>query len=378
MFPHEFDCYRVMGFLLRQARESIRLRSETTKTPKKLTQAALSDRISEKSRIGGVSQPAISNFEGLESLGRIFQEGTKPGTREALIEIATLGLRLKQLDVDALLWLFDLKTLDADEAGYCQRYDPDFRAIDYAPGEMRTHVLALLDKWLAKRNAKPVRVVKARMIMKWDEPAQLEFREELLKLETGPGQRMVFGKYPSVLNYPHSLGSQPQTSEDSHLTEAGRARLSAVMDQRKQKFLTNLIDYGERCIHSQSLLNTYLSEDFEHRLKWTQRKEQIENLISLLRKHHHYQVGLSEMAPNSEVIIKSTEAACLRSTEKDTYYANVKAPICGPLYVYWYDVTTVFSLYRQFERAWDSIPQKLRDKEFVIDYLQAALDAAIH
>jgi hypothetical protein len=376
MFPHEFDRYRVMGFLLRQARDSIRVRSESAKQPKKLTQTALAERIREKSRIGGVSQPSISNFEGLESLDRLFQGGTKPGTREALIEIATLGLRLKQKDVDAVLWLFDQKTLDEDEVEYCQRYDPDFRPVDYQPGEMRAHVFALIDNWLAKRNAKPVRIVKARMIMKWDEPAQLEFREELLKMEKGPGQRMIFGKYPSILNYPHPLGREPVTTEDSYFTEAGRTKVSDLMEERQRIFASNLATYGERCIHSKALISKYLSKNGDHRLTLSQRKEQIENLIDLLQEHDHYEMALVEDVPNSEIVIKSTQAACLRGTESDTYNASNKALICGPLYVYWYDVTTVFSLYRQFERAWDSIPEKLRDKQFVMKFLQDALNSA--
>jgi DNA-directed RNA polymerase subunit F len=336
----------------------------------------LAERVSKSSRIGGVSQPAISNLEGLESLDRSFQEGTKPGTRETLIEIATLGLGLPQIDVDALLWLFDLKTLDEYEIRYCQQYTPEARPKEYRRGELRTHLLNLLDKWLVKRNAKLARTVKARMIMEWDESAQLEFREELLKIEGKPGQRMIFGKYPSVLNCPNSFGAHRPGGEELHLTEAGRAKAVAVMDERRKLFLTNLTVYGERCIHSKHLISDYLSSSFEHRLNWNQRKEQIENLIRLLKQHEHYEVALTDVEPNSEVEIKSTVAACLRGTERDTFHASNKALICGPLYVYWYDVTTVFSFYRQFERAWDSISEKLRDKDFVIEFLQRALDSA--
>lgn len=375
LFPHEFDRYRVMGFLLRQARESDRSKSDATRS-RKLTQIQLAERIRESSRIGGVSQSAISNLEGLESLDRSFQEGNNPGTRETLIEIATLGLRLSQFDVDALLWLFDLKTLDEDEVRYCQRYQPDAFAKEYRPGELRAHVLNLLDRWLVKRNAKLARTVKARMVTEWDESAQLEFREELLKIERKPGQRMMFGKYPSVLNYPYSFGTEDPTAEELGLTHSGRARAIAVMDERQKVFLDNLAEYGERCIHSERLVADYLSSGFDHRFSWKQRKEQIENLIGLLKVHDHYQVALSEVEPNSEVEIKSTIAACLRSTERDAYHVSSTELICGPLYVYWYDITTVFSFYRQFERAWDSISERLRDKEFVMKFLKSALDSA--
>jgi hypothetical protein len=371
MFPHEYDRHRVMAFLLRQARESIRIKSDNAKNPKKLTQSGLAERITERSRIGGVSQPSISNIEGLESISRLLEGGGKPGTRETLIEIATLGLELKQEDVDALLWLFDFNPLKDDELNYCKRYDPQCGTVTYTSGELRLHVLKLLDKWLAKRNAKPVRTVTARMIMKWDEPAQLEFREDLRKMEAGPGQRMIFGKYPSILTFPYSF-----EAVDSDLTNAGRFYESQVMDKRRQKFLGNLATHGERCIHASTLIAKYLALDFVHRLNWQQRREQIENLIDLLSKYEHYQVALVEVPPNNEIVIKSTEAACLRGTERDTYNLSSDTLICGPLYVYWYDVTTVFSLYRQFEQAWDSIPAEWRDKEFVINFLRNALDAS--
>lgn len=376
LFPHEFDRYRVMGFLLRQARESKRLRPDVGRKPKKLTQTELARRVSRLSKMGGVSQPTISNIEGLDSLDRSFQEGNKPGTRETLIEIATLGLRLPQLDVDALLWLFDLRVLDEEEVRYCQDYDPNAQARQYDPAELRRHVLGLLDKWLAIRNAKLPRSVQAQMITEWDEASQLEFREQLFEMEKAPGQRMLFGKYPSFLTYPYSLRGRGTAGQELTLSEQGRDRAAAIADGRREKFLENLGLYGERCIHSTHSLTRYLSSGFEHRLDWGQRKDQIENLISLLKRFEHYEVALADVEPESEVEIKSTVASCLRATERDTYSWRDKPVICGPLYVYWYDVTTVFSFYRQFERAWDNVSEERRDKNFVVNFLQKSLDSA--
>lgn len=98
-------------------------------------------------------------------------------------------------------------------------------------------------------------------------------------------------------------------------------------------------------------------------------------MINLLRKYDRFELALADVEPDTEVEIKSTVSACLRAMENDTYYCHNKPIICGPLYVYWYDVTTVFSLYRNFERAWDSIDERQRDKQFVIDFLQRALDS---
>lgn len=379
MFPHEFDRYRVMGFLLRQARESLNSKKSTKNKPKKLTQTELAGRVNQSSRIGGVSQPAVSNLEGFDSLDRSFQVGYKPGTRETLIEIATLGLSLPQVDVDALLWLFDgdgFTPMDVAEIRYCHSYDPSAVPRRYAPAELRLHVLHLLDNWLSKRNVKSTRTVQARMITEWDEARQIEFREELLKMEKRAGQRMIFGKYPTFLTYPHSMRGQGSQGKDLSLSEPGRERAAVITDERRDEFLKNIEIYGERCIHSIGSLTRYLTSDFQHRLDWNQRKEQIENLINLLKRYPFYEVALADVEPDTEVEIKSTIAACLRATENDTYYWQNKPIICGPLYVYWYDVTTVFSFYRNFERAWDSIGERGRAKEFVIRFLQKALDTA--
>jgi hypothetical protein len=375
-FPHEFDRYRVMGFLLRQAREAVREPSTSSSKSGKLTQQALADAVSKNSRLGGISQPSISNLEGLESLDRLFQEGAKPGSRETLIEIVTLGLRLPQLDIDSLLWLFDHRPMNEDEIEYCRKYDDSSSVKTYLNGELRGHVLNLLDRWLVKRNAKLVRPVKARMVMEWDDSARLELREDLLKMEKKPGHRMVFGKYPSILTCPDSSIASTSSTGDASLSEESRRKLQDVMNKRRQAFISNVELFGERCIHAKHLVSHYLSREFRHRLNWEQRREQIENLISLLKRYDLFNVALADTSPNNEVVIKSTEAACLRSADRDTDLPGEKSMLCGPAYVFWYDVTTVFLFYKQFERAWDSIPEKLRDKSFVIQFFKDALDAA--
>jgi transcriptional regulator with XRE-family HTH domain/DNA-directed RNA polymerase subunit F len=367
-----------MGFLLRQARESKALNRPGRK-PKKFTQTELARRVTRLSKMGGVSQPTVSNLEGFDSLDRSFEEGNRPGTRETLIEIATLGLRLPQTDVDALLWLFEgdeFRPLDEAEIRYCYEYAPQSSPRRYDDDELRRHVLSLIDGWLAVRNARSTREVEARMITEWDESGQLEFREELLNLERGPGQRMMFGKYPSLLTYPHSLSGRDEAGHDLSLSEEGREASAAKTDERRAMFLRNLDVYGERCIHSTESLTRYLSSEFQHRLGWSRRKEQVENLINLLGQYERYEIALANIEPETEVEIKSTVAACLRATEKDTYYWRREPVICGPLYIYWYDVTTVFSFYRQFERAWDSIADERRDKNFVVEFLKAALNDA--
>lgn len=363
MFPHDFDRYRLMGFLLRQARKSLR-RGRYTQ-----------EQLGEKA--GGISQAIISNLESFARLESFAQTGNKPTTRETLIEIATLGLNLSPRDIDALLWLFDgeeFTPLDEGEIRYCKTYDKDARPLrydDHLP--LRRHVLDLLDKWLARKNVRFPRKVEARMITDWNEVGQLEFRHELLNMESKPGQRMLVSKYPSFLTYPNSLRGKARRGSDASLSEEGQEKAAEINDMRREVFIKNLSAYGERCIHSIRSLKIYLSDDFEHRLDLSQRKEQIENLILLLKKHENFEIALANVEPEIELEIKSTVSACLRGTEKDTYYEHEKPILCGPLYIYWYDVITLFSIYRNFEQIWDDIPANQREKGFVINLLQDAL-----
>lgn len=365
MFPHEFDRYRIMGFLLRQARKSLRRG--------RVTQELLGKK-------SGVSQAIISNLESFPRLEGFAETGSKPTTRETLIEIATLGLSLSPKDVDALLWLFDgedFKPLDEGEIRYCRSYDKEAGPLRYEDkSELRRHVLNSLDKWLARKDIRSPRKVETRMITDWNETGQLEFRQELLDMESKPGQRMLVSKYPSFLTYPHSLRGRSRRGRDISLSEEGQEKVAEINDARREVFIKNINSYGERCIHSTLSLNKYLAEDFEHLLDLKQRKEQIENLIVLLKEHNNFEIALANVEPEIELEIKSTVAACLRGTEKDTYYEHQKPILCGPLYIYWYDEITLFSTYRNFERVWDEIPAKQREKKFVINLLQKALDSA--
>lgn len=368
MSPHEFDRYRIMGYLLRQARESMRLGG---RMPRKITQKDLAKRVD-------VSQTSISNLEGFDRLATFAGSVNKPTTRETLIKVATTGLNLRQHDVEMLLWLFDgedFQPLKEWEIRSCQAYDKHAYVGRYDdPVELREHTLFLIDKWLTKKHIKGPRSVEARIITDWSEASQLEFRDELRRMEEGSGQRMMFTKYPSLLTYPHSLRGQSNSTDDLNPSEETREAASTLTDQRREIFIKNLGVYGERCIHSRPSLLRYLSDSIEHRLNMNQRREQIENMIYLLEQYEYYEVALGDVEPETELELKSTVAACLRATEHDTYYPNKKPYLCGPLYVYWYDVTTVFSFYWQFERAWDSIQAQHRNKEFVIAWLKSALD----
>ncbi len=214
------------------------------------------------------------------------------------------------------------------------------------------------------------------MITDWNEAGQLEFRNALLAMEDQPGQRMLVSKYPSFLTYPNSLRRKARRGSDTALSQEAQEKVAEINDKRREVFIKNLRSYGERCIHSLRSLNRYLSEDFEHRLDLSQRKKQIENLIALLKEYDNFEVALANVEPEIELEMKSTVAACLRGTEKDTYYDREKPILCGPLYIYWYDEITLFSTYRNFERVWDEIPAKQREKQFVIKLIQETLDSS--
>jgi len=349
MFPHEFDRYRIMAFLLRQA-----MLGESHQ--RKITQEELAKRL-------GVSQATISGL-------------AKKPNRATLIRVATEGLKLHPRTIEVLLWLFEgeeYQPLEESEINRFLTYE-NYPAAGrlQAPAELRAHVLFLIEQLLVRRHDKGARSVQTRMITDWNEAGQLDFRDELLRMEEKPGQRMMFAKYPSLLTYPHSLHGQSARMGDLDPSEQKLEAAATITDRRREVFVTNLTKFGERCIHSRSSLLRYLSDDSGHRLNRLQRREQVENMIALLQRYDSYEVALADAEPETELALKSTVAACLRATERDTY-PNQNPIICGPLYVYWYDETTIYSFYLQFERAWDSIHPQYRDKNFVVRWLERAL-----
>lgn len=367
MFPHEFDRYRIMGFLLRQARKSIRLPGPRRR---EMTQKELAKRVN-------VSQGTISNLEGFDRLETFAGTVNKPTTRDNLLNVLTTGLRLRQQDIEVILWLFDGEEFQSLKGWEVQRflgYDEHAAVGQYEdPAQRRAHALSLIGRWLARKHGKGSRDVSARIISDWSEASQLEFRDELRRVEEGPGQRMVFAQYPSLLTYPRSLRGQGNSMDNANPSEQRREEAAAIIDRRREVFIKNLGEYGERCVHSRSSLLRYLSGSIEHRLGRRERREQVENMIHLLKRYESYEVALADVEPETELELKSTVAACLRATGHDTYYPDKNPIICGPLYVYWYDVTTIFSFHLQFERAWDSIQPQYRDKQSVIRWLESAL-----
>ena len=71
--------------------------------------------------------------------------------------------------------------------------------------------------------------------------------------------------------------------------------------------------------------------------------------------------------------IKNGWAASLRGTARDVRSVNPDTVICGPLYIYWDDVRSVYAFVLDFELAWDRIPPECRGKKYVLSQLENLL-----
>lgn len=355
MFPHRFDRYRVLGYIVRQFRRK-HLRLSQTKL----------------AEIVGCSQPTISNLENPQPLSNAAVEGHWPVTRDVFTKIATQGLRFSRQDINALLWLIegeDFKPLGADDfidAPIVFDYTPE----PQNPAVLHAHALGLLQR--AVELAKPGDKMGVRMLTGWEEEHQVTFRRELWNMEKKPGQRLLISKYPSYLTYPEEVIEQINRSRNSTLSAAAQQQISRLNARRRRLFDGNLKEYGERCIHSTTTIERYLRPGLKHPLDDAGRKAHLLHLITLLEKYKHFEVGLAPAEPEMEFVIKCGWAASLRSTARELY-ANPDAVICGPLYIFWDNITTVYSFVVDFERAWNKLPEELRDKQNVIAQLEGFL-----
>src|SRR5690349_5354349 len=93
MFPHKVDRYRVLRYVLQQARQSFRRESGRPG----LTQEELAKRLARK-------QSTVSNFERLKYLEKLARDNRKIN-REKLLSVLTWGLKLPHQTIDAILWL---------------------------------------------------------------------------------------------------------------------------------------------------------------------------------------------------------------------------------------------------------------------------------
>jgi transcriptional regulator with XRE-family HTH domain len=375
MYPHPIDRLRIVRLLLRHSRKRlIRPNGRAGFTEKELAKKL------------NISQTTLSNLESESHLKQVALGEATPISRKSLVQILTWGLALPQQHVDAILWLYQGEKFKALQDIEVDRYAPYLKPTQsrlYDGNELRCCVLAWLKSVLnaliegAKTKQGNVEVT-VKMVFELDELSDLETDRELFKMETVPGQRLLVSKYPSYLTYPPHVYDSGEWRGFAILSEDGRREEHTITDRRRQNFLNNLSLYGERSIHSIGSLRRYLQKGFKHRFTFTQRKEHIEYWIQLLDQHDYYQVAFAPAEPEIELEIKSTVSACLRGAPGDRHWQKIpnknQSIVCGPRLVYWYDRASVLAFLLDYEREWEAIAEKWRDKEHIKRWLKQMLD----
>jgi transcriptional regulator with XRE-family HTH domain len=362
----------MMGYIMRQLRKS---KSLTQPQLAKLIQSQQSLPKGSKPTPGPTLQRRISHIENFDHLERAAAEGHMPIARELFLRTAGEGLGLSQLDIDALLWLMEGKgfqPLNREELASHRLFD-NSEEKQYQDEDLRRHSLLLLERAvkIAAKLARRGEYTRVRMLTGWEEEHQVEFREQLLRMEDKPGQRLLISKYPSLLTYPGDALEHLDPNENE-LSASATDRIRELHAKRKRIFTDTLRQYGERCIHSGESLKRYVGTEFGPGLPWNARRDHVAHLIKLLKENDYFQVALALTEPEMKFVIKSGQEASLRGTAR--HISRPNSVICGPLYIFWDNKTTVYSFMVDFEHAWQKIPPEQRDKDNVILELQSLID----
>lgn len=355
MFPHPLDRYRAMAYIVRQFRKSL-----------ELSQEGLGQKISE-------NQSTISNVENPKHLEAVALNGQRPVALEVFRKIVIEGLDLTNLESDALIWLIEPDHFDAKLVPSVSNSSLPFVPASSAEhAELRARALELLKRAVQFSNDREGEEKLVRMLTGWEEEHQITFRKELLAMEEIPGQRLLVSKYPSHLSSEASFFDSQTPNEENPISIEGKAKILELSAKRRKVFRTNLKEFGERCIHSTESLKRYVRKDFDHPFSFADRREHIRKLITLLGRSPLFEVGLAPSEPEMEFVIKCGMGASLRGTAREIH-KSLGTVICGPLYIFWDDATSVYSFVVDFEHAWDKIPEAQRDKDNVIRQLEELL-----
>ncbi|HEY6806394.1 MAG TPA: hypothetical protein VI306_22635 [Pyrinomonadaceae bacterium] len=375
MYPHQLDRYYMMGYIMRQLRLSKRFSQDELG---KLIESSRST--IERSRTPlSTLQRRISFIENFSQLKQRAENGQSPMARGEFIRTTSDGLGLSQMETDALLWLIeaaDFKPLNKDELRSHVSLR-NYRPREYSQEELRQACLQLL---LEAVNVDPTyKNTHADMVLGRDEEDEIVFREKLLELEIKPGQRLLVSKYPSFLIFP---GDAIEFLEGfKGLSPPAKARVKELTHKRRENFRVNIREYGERCIHSIESLRRYLSRKTRLHIPISQRRQHVQHLIKMLQENDRFEIALARVEPETELVIKSGQAAGLRGTAREIYKRTDNV-IVGPLYLFWWSppdkpCTTAYSFMLDFERAWHQVPKTLREKPGVIRELEGLLEESV-
>lgn len=342
MFPHKFDRYNVLYFLIKHHFQKLNLNRSDFAKESALSQSAVSN---------------LLNFSRAEA----FVKGHKGTPQQKPFRIETLGqacrrFQLSEIETEALTWLL------------------------YPEGnrkpELRTEILKMLDRVVKEKSTSEIREVDVQLVgskgrFNIDESKSVIENEigllhtRLFEMSCKPGHRMVVSKFPTSATHPEKIVSA--------LTTDGK--------RRAVKFRHNVSrnGCGERHIHSKTTIERYLNENSPCSfLPIESRRDHVENLIETLENpaNVNFEIGLADEEPEIELALRSIDVVGIRTTSREILLKDpTKDPFsCGPAYLFIHDQMTVLSCFLDFEREWARIPEEFREKEQVVKWLRKALD----
>jgi hypothetical protein len=200
--------------------------------------------------------------------------------------------------------------------------------------------------------------------------------EEIVKINSMVGQRLLLTALPSLSTFPPHLITQGASLGSFVITDAARKRHIQMSLNSQKAFLDHLRWFGERSIHHKESIEDYFTNEDLYNIPLTYRREQLQYWITLLEDYEHYEVGLIDVIPNLEISMKGIGIAMMRGDYTNpSNKLNLKSnsQILWPRYIHWSDEFTTLSFYLAFELFWDVIPDPWRKKEDVIKFLQKLL-----
>ena len=357
--PSQIDRYRLIEKILKQARACF-------PPDPGIHQAKLGE-------LCELKQHEVSN---IENITKTLDAKNRRITRTDLIKLMTWGLQLDKEKVDGLLWLFDGQILTPDEI---RRYMPQYSYKYYTYDDLRSNVFNQLVDVL-NRSFSPDGSVSATVrLFSADDQGRAATIQAYRDLEVLPGQRLMTTVGPSTLTMPPEWlfdarcidiinHLQPMLSHDMPLT--AKDRVTSVVKERHETFMSHLEQYGERGIHSKAFIKYYLDTNRQDVLSIHDRKRHIEHWIELMKNFPYYEVGFVDIIPDLELNIKSIVQAVMRGTIN---YGMRKEFRWGPAEILWLDEDSVLKFFLDFEGSWSAIPQEWRSKETVIPWLEQHL-----
>lgn len=356
MYPHAYDRYRALQIILRRLRDDFRL-------PGQQDSGAGQKLIAMRARVG---QPTVSN---LENLQESLHSPKRHVGREELLKVLAWGFELDQLRVEALMWLYDGRTLSPGEVrAYLRGYLPDAAPTQYTRADLKAAIIAELEQYVGGGVRDTVRHL-AEVRLMANEPAR---REEIIKAsvvqECLPGQRMVLRDSISML-----VLRGRRTHDENVPRELESPEVVVAARRSRACFEQSLGIYGERSIHSMAALKTYLDPAIEHSLPIEARRRHVTHLLELLKREPLYEVAFSDTSPELGITCKSFTSAAILSSRNwwDWPYTD-----WGPAAIQFWDTRSVMWFVLLFERHWDALPAERKDRRHVIPWLEAELAAS--